>query len=73
MMVSLMILAFLIAWLPYAVLALAVQYFYVSIPNHEKFNVRKVSLRADLINLSVMPNYKSTRLDDFLYTRKMSK
>ncbi|CAL1676442.1 unnamed protein product [Lasius platythorax] len=29
MMVSLMILAFLIAWLPYAVLALAVQYFYV--------------------------------------------
>lgn len=30
-MVYLMILAFLIAWSPYAVLALATQYFYVSI------------------------------------------
>lgn len=54
MMVYLMILAFLIAWLPYAILALAVQYFYVSIPNHEKFSIRKQSLQADLINLSIM-------------------
>lgn len=47
-----MVLAFLIAWLPYAILALAVQYFYVSISNHEKFNIREKELiyeiRADL-------------------------
>lgn len=41
-MVYLMILAFLIAWSPYAVLALATQYFYVSIVDHAKFNVLKI-------------------------------
>lgn len=45
-MVLLMIIAFLIAWMPYAVLTFAIQYFYVSIPDDKPR--RRVSLR--LIN-----------------------
>lgn len=43
-MVSLIIITFLIVWMPYAVLALAIQYFYVSTQGDAKKAISAVSV-----------------------------